>query len=200
MPGKLIHLRAQRNASLSAARLIKYLHLAYFAKPVADRLVYRTIRDTRAGHLVQIGVGSGQLACNMIQLAARYTSRTRVRFTGIDPFEMRPAASPGLSLKEAYSCLASSGARLRLVPGDPFLALAQAANSLLDTDLVVIRADQEGEALERAWFYLPRMLHERSIVLVEEPGSGGREGTYRALDFPAVRRLAETQTARRRAA
>jgi hypothetical protein len=96
--------------------------------------------------------------------------------------------------------LAASGARLRLVPGDPYSALAHAANSLLDTDLVVIRADQDPVALERAWFYLPRMLHEQSVVLVEQLGTEGHEGTYRALDLQAVRQLAAAHSSRRRAA
>jgi hypothetical protein len=198
--GTFFHFRAQRNASLSAARLIKYLHLAYLAKPAADRVVYRAVRNTRAGHLVGLGLGCGRLTRNLIQLAAQYTARERVRFTGIDLFEMRPAASPGLSLKQAHSLLTPSGARVRLVPGDPFSALARTANSLLDTDLVVIRADQDPASLQRAWFYLPRMLHEHSVVLVEQPGREGQDGTYRMLDLDAVRQLADAQTSRRRAA
>ncbi len=185
---------------MSAARLIKYLHFAYLAKPVADRLVYRAIRRTRAGHLVGIGLGSGRLARGMIQLARQYTTRARVQFTGIDLFEARPAAAPGLSLKQAHRLLAGTGARLRLVPGDPYSALAQTANSLMDTDLVVIRADQDGAALDRAWFYLPRMLHAQSVVLIERPGAEGREGAYWALDPAAVGRLAAARSTRHRAA
>jgi hypothetical protein len=185
---------------LSAARLIRYLHLAYIAKPVADRVVYRTLRETRAGHLVVMGLGSGQLARNMVGLAAQYTERDQVRLTGIDLFESRPAPQPGLSLKQAHSLLTATGARVRLVPGDPYSALAHAANSLPDTDLVVISADQDPNALQRAWFYLPRMLHDRSVVLVEQPAAEGRERCYRTLDLPAVRKLAEGQMAHRRAA
>ena len=69
-----------------------------------------------------------------------------------------------------------------------------------DTDLVVIRADQDPAALERAWFYLPRMLHEKSVVLIEQPGAEGQAATYRVLDLPTIRQWAEAQTPRRRAA
>ncbi len=137
---------------------------------------------------------AADLARNMIQLAAQYTAREQVRFTGIDLFEMRPATSPGLSLKQTHSLLTPSGARVQLVPGDPFSALARTANSLLDTDLVVIRADQDPASLQRAWFYLPRMLHEKSVVLVEQPGCEGRDGTYRVLDLHAIWQLADAQT------
>lgn len=185
---------------MSAASQLKYLHLAYFSKPAADRAVYRTIHDTCAGRLVGIGLGCGRLARTMIQVASQFTRRDRVQFTGIDLFELRPATAPGLSLKQAHSLLTPMKAAVRLIPGDPFSALARAANSLLDTDLVVIRADQDAASLERAWFYLPRMLHESSVVLLENSGRDGQSATYQSLDLAAVRSLAGAHSAHRRAA
>jgi hypothetical protein len=38
------------------------------------------------------------------------------------------------------------------------------------------------------------------VVLVEQPGREGQEGTYRALDPAAIHRLADARTSRRRAA
>jgi hypothetical protein len=34
--------------------------------------------------------------------------------------------------------------------------------------MVLISRDTDEESLERAWFYLPRMLHEKSLILTEE--------------------------------
>lgn len=186
---------------MSAASQLKYLHLAYFAKPVADRTVYRTVRNTRAGNLVAIGVGSGELARKMIQLSADFTTRPQVRFTGIDLFELRNATKGSLSLKQAHSFFAPLNARVQLVPGDPCSALARIANSLPDMDLVLIRGDQDAESLERAWFYLPRMLHAKSVVLVEHVDAHGQPVRYEELDFHAVRaKAAARPNATRRAA
>ncbi|MHB8972794.1 MAG: hypothetical protein ACYC3X_22935 [Pirellulaceae bacterium] len=185
---------------MSAASQLKYLHLAYLSKPVGDRVVYRAIHDTCAGRLVGIGLGCGRLARTMIQLAGQFTRRDQVRFTGIDLFELRPPTAAGLSLKQAHSLLTPLKARVQLVPGDPYTALVRTANSLPDTDLVVIRADQDAASLERAWFYLPRMLHEASVVLLENPSRDGQSGTYQSLDLTAVRALADIHTAHRRAA
>jgi hypothetical protein len=185
---------------LSAASLTKYLYLAYLSKPVADRVIYRKIQKLRAGHLVGIGLGDGDRARKMIQLAARCSRRRQVQFTGIDLFELRPASLPRLSLKAAHRLLSPLGASVKLVPGDPFSALATTANSLLDTDLVVIGADQDRVSIERAWFYVPRMLHTESLVLVEEPDTEDQRGSYRILDFSAVEQLARLQTPPRRAA
>lgn len=171
---------------MSAASQLKYLYLSHLAKPAADRVIYRTIHNTRAGNLVAMGVGTGVLAQKMIQLARDFTSRSQVRFTGIDLFEMRATRDDGLTLKQAHSLLAPLKARIQLVPGDPYTALLRVANSLPDTDLVVIRGDQDAEALERAWFYLPRMLHESSVVLVERIGAEGQPVRYDVLNREAV--------------
>ena len=104
---------------MSAPSLWKYVYLAYLAKPAPDRVIYRTIRKFRAGHLLVIGLGTGQTPKQMVQLAARYTHRPCVRLTGIDRFETRPAPLPPLSLKTAYRLLNPLGARIQLVPGDP---------------------------------------------------------------------------------
>ncbi len=186
---------------MSATRLLKYLHLAYLAKPIASRAIFRTIRKIRAGNLVGIGLGDGQLARKMVLFAQQDAARPQVQFTGIDLFELRTECRDSLSLKQAYRLLHATGARTRLVPGDPFTGLARAANSLLDTDLVVIRADQLGEAMDRAWFYVPRMLHEHSLVMVEQVGRDGQTASYDLLDRQAVQRLADaTTTPMRRAA
>ena len=84
---------------MSASRLIKYLHLAYLAKPIADRAIFRTIRKIRAGNLVGIGLGDGQLAQKMILFAQQAADRPKVQFTGIDLFEMRSDQGNGQSLK-----------------------------------------------------------------------------------------------------
>jgi hypothetical protein len=54
--------------------------------------------------------------------------------------------------------------------------------------------------MDRAWFYLPRMLHDRSLVLVERLGSNGQAGEYEVLDRQAVQQLANASVPMRRAA
>lgn len=185
---------------MSAASLIKYLHLAYLAKPAANRIIFRHIRKSRASQLVCVGLGSGQVARHMIQVAVTQAPRRRMRFVGIDQFESRPAGSPVLSLKSAYQLLSPLGARVQLIPGDPWSALARSANTLLDTDLLVIDAHQDAQSLAQAWFYVPRMLHDQSLVLLETLGPDGAESTFRVLDLAAVRKLAAHATPRRQAA
>lgn len=99
----------------------------------------------------------------------------QLRYVGIDPFEARSAADgPGLSLKLAHRILCATGAKVKLVPGDPSSALARVANTLPNNDLVVISSLVAPEHLQQAWFWLPRMLHPGSRVFKEEHVGPGR--------------------------
>ena len=162
-------------ATLQLFRRLKYLYFAYFSKPAGDRTIYRTMGRLRAKKILEIGVGSAQRAQRMIRVAALLSPIEHVRYTGVDLFEARtPDSPPGITLKQAHCLLKASGARIQVVPGDPFSALARTANSLPELDLVLIAADQDGESLERAWFYMPRMLAAHTVVLREtiDPETG----------------------------
>jgi hypothetical protein len=155
---------------------IKYLHLAYFSKPIADRAIYRAIRLVRPKSIVEIGLGTGQRAARAIALAARLRPGERIAYTAVDLFEASPSGRPALGLKKAHHLLSATGAKVQLVPGDPFSALARTANSLMCTDLLIVSADQTGESLDRSWFYVPRMLHDASVVMIESPPHGDQGG------------------------
>src|SRR5438105_3066916 len=127
---------------LPLASRIKYVYFAYFSQPAADRAIYRAIYRGRARKIVEIGVGMGQRSARMVNLAKCRHRSAEVRYTGIDLFEARAAGTQGLPLKQIHRLLTASGVRARLVPGDPYSALAQVANSLQGTDVVVISADQ----------------------------------------------------------
>ena len=160
-------------ATLLAASRPHYLYLAYFSKPHADRKLYRAIHRHRWHRFLEIGVGRGLRALRMLDVATRRNPRQNLRYFGIDLFEARPAETPGLSLKDAHKLFKAKGVSCRFLPGDPLSALARSANSLRDIDAVVIAADQNTESLERAWFYLPRVLHADSIVFLEQTNQDG---------------------------
>ena len=174
---------------MKLAKLLRYLYLARLSQPSADRTLYRAIWRQRPTRIVELGIGSARRSLRMIELAKRVQPET-IHFAGIDLFEARPVEAEGLTLKRAHSLLGMSEAKVRLVPGDPAAALKRTANMLLQTDLLVIAADQDRETLARAWFYVPRMLHAGSRVYLEER-LGGSDGTkFRLLERIEIERLA----------
>jgi hypothetical protein len=184
---------------LAFLRYLRYLQFAHLSKPISERAVYRLMRKLRAKRIVEMGVGTLERTQRMLALAKHWHTPAEIHYTGIDQFELRtPSDAPGVALKEAHRQLAPTGCKIRLVPGDPMAALVRTANSLGTVDLVLISADQDRRALERAWLYVPRMLHPQSIVLIEEAAAEG--GTvFRTMPADEIQQLAGAQTRRRAA-
>lgn len=160
-------------------RWLHYLWLAHFSKPAGERILFRLLKQQAARSIVEIGVGDLSRAERLIPFAGTFVPNGELRYTGIDLFEGRPDPSTGVSLKEAHGRLKRLDAKVKLVPGEPFSALARSANALAGTDLVLIAGDIDQEAMQRAWTYLPRMLHEGSRVVVADASESGDR--YRLL-------------------
>ncbi len=184
---------------MSKTSFLQSPYLLYLSSPAADRPVYRAIRRHRVRTVLELGIGDGRRAQRMIEMAAQYAPIEEIRYAGIDLFEGRTAADgPGVNLKLAYRMLNGTGAKVQLVPGDPFSGLARAANSLRQVDLIVVSARLDREQLSRAWFYVPRLLHEKTVVLQESILAGGRL-QMQQLALEEIEQLAASTAARRAA-
>ncbi|MCE9548435.1 MAG: hypothetical protein K8T25_23415 [Planctomycetia bacterium] len=185
---------------MSAASLVKYLYFAHASRPRAERSLFRLIRRHSVSSIIELGIGSGRRAVRMIQVAQRYTRLGGVSYTGIDLFEARPAGVEGPTLKQVHKLLSQTGARVRLVPGDPLSALSRTANELTGTDLVVVGLDQDLDSVGRAWFYVPRLLHPGSKMVVEQAGADPKaDHRYDPVSLDRIKELAKQHAPRRAA-
>jgi len=175
---------------VTAGSLIRSTWLLYFSQPAPDRLLYKAIKGRSIGRVVEIGIGSGLRTQRMFEVLSWQKSKEPIKYAGIDQFEARPQSQPGLSLKAAFHDLRRPGVQVRLVPGDPYLALVRAANGLVGTDLLLISADQDRESLQRAWTYMPRMLHTGSLIFQEDGDPKTGKTSYRRLTLLDVQRNA----------
>lgn len=177
---------------MPAASLVKYLYFSYLSSPRAERSLYRSLRRGKVSSIVEVGVGNGRRAARMIAVAQRYTRLGTVRYTGVDLFEGRPAGAGGPTLKHMHKLLSASGARVRLVPGDPYGGLARAANDLTGSDLVVVSGGHDAESLAKAWFYVPRLLQPQSMVYIEHIGADPKKDhRFELLSLDRVKDLAK---------
>jgi hypothetical protein len=153
---------------LSILSKIRLIHSCYLSKPHSSRPVYQAIRRCRVRKIVELGVASGQRAERMIHVAKLASPGEEIHYVGVDPFEGRSEADgPGLTLKAAYRLLRSEGVRVQLVPGNPADALTHVVNSLGKVDLLIVPTELDSPLFSRAWFFVPRMLHERSLVFID---------------------------------
>lgn len=184
---------------MAAAGFLKSLYLRYLSKPASDRRIFTAIARGKVSRIVEVGVGNAFRARRMIEMAQRNHGEN-VRYTGIDLFEARENGTTGLPLKLAYQRLRATGAKVQLVPGDPFAGLARTANTLSGTQLLVVSADQDEQSLKRAWFYVPRMLSPQAVVLVEQSSEENSQRRLQQLTRAEIEVLAGTHDRRRRAA
>jgi hypothetical protein len=179
----------QRNATLSTAGLLRSAYLLYFTQPAADRALYKALKGRKLRSIMQIGIGDGQRTSRIVEVTGWEPGNLPLDYTGVDQFEQRPKSQPGLTLKAAFGQLKFDGVKVRLTPGDPCSALARVANQIKGIDLILISADQDAESLARAWFYVPRMIHAETLVLIEEPAPKNSH-TFRTIKPLEVERLA----------
>ena len=177
---------------MSAASILRFLG---FSRPDSglDRQLVKAMKVQQVRRIVEIGVHDGERAEQLLEMAKRFHDVESIRYTGIDMFEAR--GEDATPLKEVHSRLSATGATIRLVPGDASSALPRCANDLRGTDWVLISPDQEEAAIDRAWHFLPRMLHQKSEVWMET-----KPGEFRVLSARDVSDQMALRGKRRRAA
>ncbi len=165
---------------MSITQSLKRLYLGHLSKPKSDRVIYRNILKQGAGSIVELGMGSLQRTLNLIELAQVSSGAAKIRYTAIDLFDSRPADMPELKLIQTHRELCKTGAQVKLMPGDESV-LGQIANSLTNSDLILISSCSDIQSQSQLLFYLPRMVHENSLILQQQTlESGGRK--WRAID------------------
>jgi hypothetical protein len=158
---------------VAAASWFRYAYCAHFSRPKNARQVYRLAKRHKVCRIVEVGITDIRRAIAVIEVAQRFSPDQSVSYTGIDWFDMRGEKLESLALKEAYQLLRPTGANVRLVPGEPGRSLVGAANAHANTDLILISHAVSNGELSPAWYYVPRMLHERSIILREQKDNDG---------------------------
>ena len=176
---------------LKRTSLIHSIYLRHFSQPAWQRGVYRAMTRLRARRIVEIGVGDCARSRCLLRMACRYHQPEKVCYTGIDLFEARPVEVPGLTLKRAHQVLKPYGCRVQFIPADPYTALIRVANDLIDSDVIIVSADQDSNSLHRAWYYVPRMLHARTHVVVEKTVANSEEMVFQNITALDVSILAE---------
>jgi hypothetical protein len=170
---------------VAAANWFRYTYLAHLSKPKSVRQLYRLVKRQQFCRIVEIGITDLKRSVSLVEVAQRFANGRTVLFTGIDWFEARGPEMSRLSLKEAYRALHGTGAKVRLAPGAPGSSIAAAANAHQNTDLILISSHVADSDLDSAWFYVPRMLHERSEVIRETISVTG-DATYIRLSASEI--------------
>jgi hypothetical protein len=163
-----------KEGALSILNTAKIFYLCHLSNPASDRAIYRLLQQGNVRKIVELGVATGERTLQMIEIAATRIPRAEIRYTGLDLFEARSEADGrGMAFKTAYQTLRATGATVQLVPGDPLAGLARIANTLGKVDLLIFSAGLPMSQPE-SWRFVPRLLHDRTQVGVEERMANGQ--------------------------
>lgn len=176
-------------------RSLRYLYLACCSRPACERPLYVEMRRRPISRILEIGLGDGRRALRLIEIARLFRPEQPLDYSVIDPFEM---ARGGLSVKAAHQMLARSGARYRLIPGEPLATLAAMANSLLGQQLVIVASPADPAARTPLWLYLPRLLADDALLYLSDASGPGGSCVLRPVSRDELQ--ARATAARRRAA
>ena len=171
------------------------LWLTRFSRPAGERTLWRHVLKQPPQRILEIGMGTLARTERLLQLAGGMSSGQPVQLVGIDRFESRtPADPPGVTLKEAHKRLTTL-AKVQLVPGTADSALARVGNHIGVFDLVLVSADEDQRHLEKAWFFIQRVVRPESTILVEP----APKAAWRPLEAERLKQLAARPLERRAA-
>lgn len=177
--------------------VFRRLWLTWLSRPAGERVIYRLALGQKPQRILELGVGTLVRTVRLLELVRGSAEGSTPQYVGVDPFESRDAADPpGVTLKQAHRRL-SGLARVQLVPGETDVALSRLCNHLGAFDLVLVSADRDAARLDRAWFFIRRVVNERTTILAETRTGGG--ASWNVVPRSRVDELA-ARTVQRRAA
>ncbi len=159
---------------------LQMLYICYFSKPQSNRPLYQAVYNTHARKIVELEIDDCQRAMRMIEVAKLTSPHSPVHYIGIDRFEDRDGrfSEVVLSLKSAYRLFRTTGAQVQLLPGDPPEVLPRVANFLGKVDLLILPEELDSAARGRMWFFIPRLLHEQTLVLIKRKAPSEKTAFY----------------------
>ncbi|QDT68476.1 hypothetical protein MalM25_13980 [Planctomycetes bacterium MalM25] len=172
---------------MAVGGLFKYARRALFSKPTPERQLLKALKQQPIRRVVELGVDSEEATVTLLQALAKQAGGEPIEYTAIDPFEVRPADQEALPLAGYYRQLVATGARVRLKPGEVAPGVAAHANSLADTDLLLLSRRTTDADLGPSWFYVPRMCHPGTLVFRRHEGETAEQpGEWRPITLEEV--------------
>lgn len=150
---------------MAVGSLFRYAQRALFAKPTPERQLLKLVKQQPIRRVLEVGIDSLDTSEQLLQALGKQAGGDELAYTAIDAFEERDAGASPLPLMQAYRRLIATGAKVRLTPGALAETIAAEANSLADTDLLLLSTTATDAQLETAWYYVPRMCHPGTLVL-----------------------------------
>jgi hypothetical protein len=187
---------------MAVGDLFRYAARAFFSKaaPTPEKELLRIAKQHTIRRIVEVGIDSVDSTAQLLEALVKQAKDAPIKYTALDLFDARPDGAPSTPLVGVYRRFIATGAKVRLTPGDLAPSLCAEANSLADTDLLLLSREASDEALAHAWFYVPRMCHPGTLVLRRTDGEAtDTTGEWETIPLAEISARANYRPARRAA-
>lgn len=187
---------------MAVGDLFRYAARALFSKaaPTPEKELLRIAKQHTIRRIVEVGIDSVDSTAQLLEALVKQAKDAPIKYTALDLFDARPQGAPSTPLVGVYRRFIATGAKVRLTPGDLAPSLCAEANSLADTDLLLLSREASDEALTHAWFYVPRMCHPGTLVLRRtECETTDAVGEWQTIPLAEISARANYRPARRAA-
>jgi hypothetical protein len=152
-------------------------------------MLFKVITQRKPQSIVHFGLANIQQVRQVIAVGQRAAKTRAIKYTGVDLFEARSPSPNNMALREVHKALAGFEAKVRLIPGEAATTLSRMANQLTGTDLLVMSLDKSRDVLDSSWTFIPRMLQQNSLVLLQCDRQNG--ANFEALTLGDIEILAK---------
>lgn len=187
---------------MAVGDLFRYAARVLFSKttPTPEKQLLRLAKQHTIRRIVEVGIDSVDSTAQLLDVLVKQAKDAPIKYTALDLFDARPQGAPSTPLVGVYRRFIATGAKVRLTPGDLAPSLCAEANSLADTDLLLLSREASDEALAHAWFYVPRMCHPGTLVLRRTDGEAAdAAGEWAPVSLSDIAARANSRPLRRAA-
>jgi len=138
------------------------------SKPAEDRCLFRATQGRVVQSVLEVGIEDPPRCEKLIPWLLGQQEGGSLRYAAIDMFE----AGGGISLKQFHALVTRSGAKPLPIPGELASGLPRVAHTIGAVDLMFLSQDEDQLQDPSVAAFLPRVLHDDSVVIVTDRESG----------------------------
>lgn len=157
-------------------KILRYLKRTFVGSP-PDRYpnLYKTIKESGATKLMEIGTWNGDHGKEMIITAQLRSPKKKISYYGFDLFELmdkdnfeKEYAKIPPSMNEVKEKLSATGANVKLFKGNTNKTLPENYKKLPKMDFIFIDGGHSVDTIKNDWKYSEKLMHKDTVVIFDD--------------------------------
>lgn len=169
---------------MSVAKTWSAFQLLHLSKPAGERIVYKATKGRPISSVLEVQLSGWQRTERLIAWLRSQGNTGPLRYVAVDLFDISDRAE-SIELKAFHQRLAAQGLKPLPIPGTPEQGLPRVIHTLGAIDLVLVDLPPEQQADPVIASLLARVVHQDSVLLVQDGPQSFQSIDARSLQSPA---------------